>query len=103
MIGGLDRAPHSRQSAKLFLQSSAGDCAPLPLVQGGGAHWLAREGVGESQFQRWDIHCNTLMYMYFVMDTVDTVGIAITVRGRACIMAVQPCAECNRAAGQQSW
>jgi hypothetical protein len=45
----------SGQSAKLFLQSSElglpqpspeGDCAPLPLVPGGGAHSLAREGVG---------------------------------------------------------
>jgi hypothetical protein len=31
--------------------SSEGECAP-PLVPGGGAHSLAREGVGESQFRR---------------------------------------------------
>jgi hypothetical protein len=31
-----------------------------PPVPGGGAHSLAREGVGESQFQRGVIHCGTL-------------------------------------------
>jgi hypothetical protein len=42
--------PQSRQSAKLFLQSSElglsqpGECAPHPLVTGGVAHSLAREG-----------------------------------------------------------
>jgi hypothetical protein len=35
-------------------------CPPPPLVPGGGAHSLAREGVGESQFRRGDIHCGTL-------------------------------------------
>ncbi len=62
----------SWQSAKLFLQSSdwdsptpspASECAPIPLVSGGRAHSLAKEGVGESQlhqFQRGDIHCGTL-------------------------------------------
>jgi hypothetical protein len=39
---------------------------PPLLVPGGGAHSLAREGVGESQFRRGDIHCGTLIYMYFV-------------------------------------
>jgi hypothetical protein len=34
-----------------------------PLVPGGGAHSLVREGVGESQFRRGDIHCGTL-YIY---------------------------------------
>jgi hypothetical protein len=66
----------SRQSAKLFLQSSelglphpspAGECALPPFAWGGGAHSLAREGVGESHFRRGDIHCGTLyIYMYFV-------------------------------------
>jgi hypothetical protein len=32
----------------------------LSLVPGGGAHSLAGEGVGRSQFQREDIHCGTL-------------------------------------------
>jgi hypothetical protein len=36
--------------------SPAGECAPPPLVPGGGAHLLAREGMGESQFRRGDIH-----------------------------------------------
>ncbi len=45
--------------------SPAGECAPPPLVPGGVAHSLAREGVGESQFRRGDthVHCGTL-YMY---------------------------------------
>jgi hypothetical protein len=30
---------------------------------GGGTHSLAREGLGESQFRRGDIHCGTL-YIY---------------------------------------
>ncbi len=33
---------------------------PPPLVLGGGAHSLAREEVGESQFRREDRHCGTL-------------------------------------------
>ncbi len=40
--------------------SSAGECAPPPPVPGGGAHSLAREGMGESQFRLGDIHCGTL-------------------------------------------
>ncbi len=32
--------------------SPAGECAPLPPVLGGGAHSLAREWLGESQFRR---------------------------------------------------
>jgi hypothetical protein len=61
-----------RQNAKLFLQSPelelphplsriAGECAPPPLV-GGGAHALAGEGLGESQFRRGEIHM--VLYMY---------------------------------------
>ncbi len=39
---------------------------PSIWFRGGGAHSLAREGVGESQFRRGDIHCGTLfIYMYF--------------------------------------
>jgi hypothetical protein len=38
--------------------SPAGECAP-PVLEGG-AHSLAREGLGESQFRRGDIHCGTL-------------------------------------------
>jgi hypothetical protein len=70
---------HSRQSAQLFSSSRNWDspnplpnthrrvCPPPPLVPGGMAHSLAREGVGESQFRRGDIHCGTLyVYMYFV-------------------------------------
>jgi hypothetical protein len=36
---------------------------PHPQFPGVGAHSLAKEGVGESQFRRGDIHCGT---MYFV-------------------------------------
>jgi hypothetical protein len=72
----------SRQSAKLFLQSlELGLSQPLtrtrvcppphPLVPGGGAHSLAREGVGETQFQRGDIHRGTL-YMYVLCAVVQT-------------------------------
>jgi hypothetical protein len=71
--------PQSRQSAKPFLQSLELELGlpqpltrmrvcPPPLVPGGGAHSLAREGGGwpESQFQRGDIHCGTL-YMYVLL------------------------------------
>jgi hypothetical protein len=44
--------------------SPAGKCAlPPSPVLGGGAHSLARKGLGESQFRRGDIHCGTL-YIY---------------------------------------
>jgi hypothetical protein len=49
--------------------SPAGECAP-PFGSGGGAHSLAREGVGESLFRRGDIHTYTVAlhkYMYFVV------------------------------------
>ncbi len=62
----------SRQSAKLFLQSSELGlpqppthmrvCPPHPVL-GGGAHSLAGEGVGVSQFRRGDRHCGT-HYIY---------------------------------------
>jgi hypothetical protein len=35
-------------------------CPHPPRFWGGGAHSLAREGLGESQFQRGYIHCGTL-------------------------------------------
>jgi hypothetical protein len=63
----------SRQSAKLFLQSSelglpqslARRRGPPPFWGEGHApaHSLAREGLGESQFRRGDIHSGTL-YIY---------------------------------------
>jgi hypothetical protein len=40
---------------------------PLPVL-GGGAHSLAREGLGKSQFRRGDIHCGTL-YLYVLCAT----------------------------------
>jgi hypothetical protein len=54
-----------RQIAKLFLQSSElglqqASVPPHPLVQGGWAHSLAGEGLGDSQFRRGDIHRGTL-------------------------------------------
>jgi hypothetical protein len=58
--------PQSGQSAKLFLQSSElglsqpltrSRVCPHPPGSGGGAHSLARERLGESQFRRGDIHC----------------------------------------------
>jgi hypothetical protein len=62
--------PQSRQSAKLFSSrrnwdspnpSPAGECAPPVL--GGGAHSLAREGLGEPQFRRGDIHMWYSLYI----------------------------------------
>ncbi len=38
---------------------------PPPPVLGGGAHSLAREGLGKSQFRGGDIHCGTL-YIYLL-------------------------------------
>ncbi len=59
--------PQSRQSAKLF-SPIVGIGTPSP--SGGGAHSLAREGVGEFQFRQGDIHCGTLyIYVYFVRNT----------------------------------
>jgi hypothetical protein len=51
--------------------SPVGECAPPPVL-GGGAHLLEREGLGEPQFRRGDIHSGTLyiQYMYFVCGTV---------------------------------
>ncbi len=59
----------SRQSAKRFSSRwnwdsptplAAGECAPPPFCPGGRSHSLAAKGVGESQFQRGDIHYGTL-------------------------------------------
>jgi hypothetical protein len=65
-----DFIPPSRQIGKLLLRSSELGlpqpltcrrmCPPPPLVPGGGSHSLARDGVGESQFRRGDVHCGTL-------------------------------------------
>ncbi len=66
--------PQSRQSAKLFLQSSEWGL-PHPLTRkqvcpppfgsgGGGAHSLGDEGVEEYKFRRGNIHCGTLLYIY---------------------------------------
>jgi hypothetical protein len=48
---------------------------PSPVL-GGGAHSLAREGLGESQFRRGDIHCGTLyIYVLCVSDPLaGTIG-----------------------------
>ncbi len=45
---------------------------PPPLVPGGGATLVSERGMGESQFQRGDIHCGTQYKVckYFVLDTV---------------------------------
>ncbi len=40
--------------------SPPGECAPPPLVRGGGANSLAGDGLGGSQFQRGNIRCGTL-------------------------------------------
>jgi hypothetical protein len=46
---------------------------PHRLVPRGGAHSLAREGVGESQFRRGDILCGTL-YIYVLCDWMYVIG-----------------------------
>jgi hypothetical protein len=69
--------------------SPAGEYAPSPLITGGGAHSLPREGVRESQFRqlekklstlptlcsypfrRGDIHCGTL-YTYVLCGYENT-------------------------------
>ncbi len=54
----------SRRNRDCPNPSPAGECAPLPRFWGRGTvHSLAREGLGESQFRRGDIHCGTL-YIY---------------------------------------
>ncbi len=47
-------------------------CLPplVSLVSGGGAHSLAMEGVGESQFRRGDIRCGTL-YIYVLFANIS--------------------------------
>ncbi len=62
--------PQSRQSAKLFLQSSElrlphsltrrRVCTPHPLVPGGGTLACGR-GSGGSQFERGNRHCGTVL------------------------------------------
>jgi hypothetical protein len=63
------------QSAKLFSSrrnwdspnpSPAGDCAPPPGSGGRGTLAGEREGLGESQFRRGNIHLVLFIYMYFV-------------------------------------
>ncbi len=49
--------------------SPAGECALL-WFRGGGAHSLAGEGVGESQFRRVDLHCGTLHVQYALCGSV---------------------------------
>jgi hypothetical protein len=48
---------------------------PPPLGPGGGAHSMTREGVGESQFRRGDIHFFVVLFicMYFVVRSVGSV------------------------------
>ncbi len=72
----------NRQSAKLFLQSSDGIgtsltphpqaiVSPRPLWFGGEGHtrWQESGCMGESQFQRGDIHCGTL-YIYVLCGNI---------------------------------
>jgi hypothetical protein len=49
----------SRRNGDYPKPSPAGECAPSTVL-GGEAHSLAREGLGEPQFRRGDIHCGTL-------------------------------------------
>jgi hypothetical protein len=48
--------------------SPAGECDPPMVLGGGGAHTLAGEGVGGSQFGRGDRHSGTIgMYDLYVL------------------------------------
>jgi hypothetical protein len=88
------QSSQSRQSAKLFSSrrnwdspnpSPAGECAPPPVL-GGGAHSLAREGLGESQFRRGDIHTGTLhIYVRTLWwEGKEGVGVTIEEPGEQC-------------------
>jgi hypothetical protein len=69
--------PQSRQSAKLFSSrrnlglpqplTRRRVCPPPTLVPGGGAHSLAREGVGNSQFRRGTYTVVLCIYVYFLI------------------------------------
>jgi hypothetical protein len=93
-------ATQSRQSANLFLKSSElglpqpltrRRVPPLPPVLGGGAPSLAREGLGESQFRRGDIHCGTLyIYTYFVDGKFGRLRIRIGITGLQCTISPFP-------------
>ncbi len=74
--------PQSRQSARLFLQSSnwglsspapspAGECVPPDFGGGGGGVLTCLQERGGSQFRRGDRHCGTLctVYVYFLVFT----------------------------------
>jgi len=48
--------------------------SPPPFGSGEGAHSLAREGLGESQFRRGYLHCGTLYLLYtFFLDITMTI------------------------------
>jgi hypothetical protein len=51
-VVGIGTPPHPHPQARV---------PPPPLVPGGGAHSLAAEGVGESQFRRGDIHTTVVL------------------------------------------
>jgi len=61
------------------------------LVPGGGTHSLAREGVGESQFRRGDLHSGTLyIYMYFVLPlSTGMTNLGTVVHRVSCIINTQ--------------
>jgi hypothetical protein len=73
-LGSIWAGPQSRQSAKLFLQSSEmGHPQPPtrrrvcpPPFGSGGAHSLAGEGLGESQFRRVTYTVVFCIFKYFV-------------------------------------
>jgi hypothetical protein len=79
--GGLYADPQSRQSAKLFLQSSelgvprpppAGECAPPPFGSGGGGHSRYRErGWGSPNSDGGTYTVVLCIYKYFVCLTIE--------------------------------
>jgi hypothetical protein len=96
LIGTFERKVKAAwQSAKLFLQSSElGLPQPLtrgrvppppPPVLGGGAHSLAREGLGESQLGYVYITCsgpieqNRIIYFFKLLEGIGLLGVRVSV------------------------
>jgi hypothetical protein len=94
-------ATQSRQSANLFLKSSELGL-PQPLtrrrVLGGGASSLAREGLGESQFDEGTYTVVLFIYTYFVDGKFGRLRIHIEITGLQCTLSHPPPAPKGRLA-----
>jgi hypothetical protein len=69
---------------------------PHPLVPGGGAHSLVREGAGEFQFLQGDIHLGTL-YLCTLWSNpsqeteAKTKNIKLSITGSVCVLDKRTC------------